>query len=119
VPRLEISGRHPPLKIVVPAKHSSPYLGNSVKLTTVQVTKLPLKRNLNEIDEISFAKPGPTEALYIMSKDDFSIIVRYIHFTKATTTQERQTWAMTARVQPLPPPFKNGRDPQEACSQTK
>jgi hypothetical protein len=38
----------------------------TVKLTTVQVTKLPLKHKVNKIGMICFAKPRLTEDLYIL-----------------------------------------------------
>jgi hypothetical protein len=45
-----------------------------VKLKTVQVTKLPLKDGISKIAKICFAKPGLTEDLYIVHKEEFSVI---------------------------------------------
>jgi hypothetical protein len=45
----------------------------SVKLTRVQVTKLLLQHKISEIDIICSAKPGLTEELYIVYKEEFSI----------------------------------------------
>jgi hypothetical protein len=45
-----------------------------VKLTIVQVTKLPLQHKIHKIGMICFAKPLlKTEDLYIMQKEEFSI----------------------------------------------
>jgi hypothetical protein len=44
-----------------------------VRLTTIQVTKLPLYHKMYKIDMICFAKPGLTEDLYIVQKEEFSI----------------------------------------------
>jgi hypothetical protein len=38
------------------------------KLTTVQVTKLPLWHEISKTGMICFAKPGLTEDLYIVQK---------------------------------------------------
>jgi hypothetical protein len=43
-----------------------------VKLTTVQVTKLPLQRKIRKNGMICFAKPLLTEDLYILQKEEFS-----------------------------------------------
>jgi hypothetical protein len=45
----------------------------AAKRTTVQVTKLPLEHKISKIDMICFAKPGLTENLYIVLKEEFSI----------------------------------------------
>jgi hypothetical protein len=45
----------------------------TIKLKTVQVTKLPLKRKIRKIGMICIAKPGLTENLYIVHKEEFSI----------------------------------------------
>jgi hypothetical protein len=42
-----------------------------VKLTTVQVTELPLKHKISKTVMIYFAKPGLTEGLYIAQKEEF------------------------------------------------
>jgi hypothetical protein len=57
----------------------------AVKLATVQVTKLPLWHKILKIDMICFAKPGPTEDLYIVQKEEFSM-TRYMC---DTCTRER------------------------------
>jgi hypothetical protein len=44
-----------------------------VKLTTVQVTKLPLQHKICKIGMICFAKPVLTEDLYIVQNEEFSI----------------------------------------------
>jgi hypothetical protein len=44
-----------------------------VKLTTVQVTKLPLKRKIRNIGTICSTKPVLREVLYIVHKEEFSI----------------------------------------------
>jgi hypothetical protein len=44
-----------------------------VKLTTVQVNKLPLWHKIRKIGMICFAKPGLTENLYLEQKEEFSI----------------------------------------------
>jgi hypothetical protein len=44
----------------------------AVKLTTVQVTKLPLWHKISKTD-ICFAKPVLTENLYIVHKAEFSV----------------------------------------------
>jgi hypothetical protein len=44
-----------------------------VKLTTVQMTKLPLHHKMPKIGMISFLKPVPAEDLYIMQNKYFSI----------------------------------------------
>jgi hypothetical protein len=44
-----------------------------VKLTTVQVTKLPLLHKISTRGTICFAKPGPTEDLCIVHKQEFSV----------------------------------------------
>jgi hypothetical protein len=43
------------------------------KLTTVQVTKLPLQHKIRKIGRICVAKPVVTEDLYIVQKEEFSI----------------------------------------------
>jgi hypothetical protein len=43
------------------------------KLTTVQVTKLPLRHKISTRIVICFAKPGLTEDLYIVHKEELSI----------------------------------------------
>jgi hypothetical protein len=43
----------------------------AVKLTTVQVAKLPLQHKISKIGMICFAKPGLTEDLYILQKENF------------------------------------------------
>jgi hypothetical protein len=48
-----------------------------VKLTTVQVTRLPLKHKIRKIGMICFAKPVLTENLYTVQKEEFSI-TRYM-----------------------------------------
>jgi hypothetical protein len=45
----------------------------AVKLKTIQVTKLPLYHKISKIGMICFAKPGLTEDLYIVQKQEFSI----------------------------------------------
>jgi hypothetical protein len=45
-----------------------------VKLTTAHVTKLPLYLKTRKIGMIYFAKPALTEDLYIVQKEEFSII---------------------------------------------
>jgi hypothetical protein len=45
----------------------------AVKLTTVQVTRLPLLHKISKIDMICFAMPDLTEDLYVMYKEEFSI----------------------------------------------
>jgi hypothetical protein len=45
----------------------------AVKLITMQVTKLLLYNKTSKIDIISFAKPGLTEDLYVMDKEEFSV----------------------------------------------
>jgi hypothetical protein len=45
----------------------------AVKLTTIQVTKLPLQHKVSKIDMICYAKLGLTEDLYIVQKEEFSI----------------------------------------------
>jgi hypothetical protein len=42
-----------------------------VKLTTVQVTKLPLFHKILKIGMMCFAKTGLTEKLYIVQKEEF------------------------------------------------
>jgi hypothetical protein len=42
-----------------------------VKLTTVQVTKLPLQHKIRKIGMICFAKPVLTDDLYIVQKKKF------------------------------------------------
>jgi hypothetical protein len=44
-----------------------------VKLTTLQVTKLPLQHKISKIGMIRFAKPGLTEDSYIVHKEELSI----------------------------------------------
>jgi hypothetical protein len=44
-----------------------------VKLTTVQVAKLPLSRKINKIGMICYTKSGLTENLYIVQKEELSI----------------------------------------------
>jgi hypothetical protein len=46
----------------------------AAKLTTVQVTKLLLYHKISKTDKICFAKPGLTEDLYVVPKEEFSII---------------------------------------------
>jgi hypothetical protein len=48
-----------------------------VKLTTAQVTKLPLQHKIHKIDMICFAKRELAEDLYIKQKEEFSI-TRYM-----------------------------------------
>jgi hypothetical protein len=43
----------------------------AVKLTTVQVTELPLLHEISKIDKICPAKPELTEDLNIMYKEEF------------------------------------------------
>jgi hypothetical protein len=44
-----------------------------IKLTTVQVNKLPLWHKIHKVGMISFAKPVLTEDLYIVQKEEFSV----------------------------------------------
>jgi hypothetical protein len=44
-----------------------------VKLTAVQVAKLPLQHEIGKICMIYFAKPGLTEDLYIVHEEEFSV----------------------------------------------
>jgi hypothetical protein len=44
-----------------------------VKLTTIQVTKLPLYHKISKIDMICFAKPSLTDDLYILHKEELSM----------------------------------------------
>jgi hypothetical protein len=98
-----------------------------VRLTTVQVTKLPLKHKTRKVGMICFAKPVQIEDLYTAQKAEFSInilYVRYVGLTKsqaysnATTPSSRQRGcyirAMTERFQ-----LKkiSGRETQGACRQ--
>jgi hypothetical protein len=56
-----------------------------VRLTSVQVTKLPLKHKMRKISVIFFAKPVLKEEFYIGEKEEFCsnmLYVRYIHFMK-------------------------------------
>jgi hypothetical protein len=45
----------------------------AVKLMAVQVPKLPLQHKISKTDMIRFAKPGLTEDLCIVQKEEFSI----------------------------------------------
>jgi hypothetical protein len=64
------------------------------KLTTVQVTKLPLWHKIRKIDMNCFAKPIQTEDSCIVQKEKFSIkcyvCVTYI-LQKAKHIHKRQT----------------------------
>jgi hypothetical protein len=44
-----------------------------VKLTTVHVTKLPLYHKIRKIGMICSVKPGLSEDLYIVHKEEFSL----------------------------------------------
>jgi hypothetical protein len=44
-----------------------------VKLTTIQVTKLPLYHKMHKIGMTCFPKPGLTEDLYVVQKEECSI----------------------------------------------
>jgi hypothetical protein len=44
-----------------------------VKLTTIQVAKLPLYHKMRKLGMICFAKPVLTEDLYIVQKEKFSV----------------------------------------------
>jgi hypothetical protein len=44
-----------------------------VKLTTVQVTKLPLQHKIRKIGMICYAKPGLTEDSYVVLKEATSV----------------------------------------------
>jgi hypothetical protein len=44
-----------------------------VRLTTVQVTKLPLQHKIRKIDLVCFTKPVLTEYLYVVQKEEFSV----------------------------------------------
>jgi hypothetical protein len=44
-----------------------------VNLTTVQVTRLPLKHKLSKTGKVCFAKPLLTEDLYIVQRKEFSV----------------------------------------------
>jgi hypothetical protein len=57
-----------------------------VKLTTVQVTKLPLRHKVRKKGMIYFVKPVLTEDLCIVQKKQISITsVRYVHLKKSRT----------------------------------
>jgi hypothetical protein len=58
---------------------------SAVKLTTVQVTKLPLWHKIRKTGMICSAKPVLTEDLHIVEKQEFSnnmLYVRYVHLTE-------------------------------------
>jgi hypothetical protein len=61
----------------------------AVKLTTVQAAKLPLQHEIRKISMIYFAKPGLTEDLYIVQKEEFTVTcyvyVLYILLKKRQT----------------------------------
>jgi hypothetical protein len=44
-----------------------------IKLTTVQVTKLPLQHKIRNVGMICFANPGLIEDLYLAHKEEFLI----------------------------------------------
>jgi hypothetical protein len=57
----------------------------AVKLTTVQMTKLPLWHKIPTICVIYFAKPGLTEDLYIVQNEEIfhnMLYVRYVYLTR-------------------------------------
>jgi hypothetical protein len=49
-----------------------------VKLTTVQVTRQPLKHKICEIGMICSAKPVLTQALCVVQKQDFFSVTSYM-----------------------------------------
>jgi hypothetical protein len=56
-----------------------------VKLTAVQMTKLPLQHKIFKIDMICSAKPVLTEDLCVVQKEEFfnnMLHVRNVHLTK-------------------------------------
>jgi hypothetical protein len=68
-------------------------LNLEVKLTTVQVTLL---HKVSKLGTICFGKPGLTEDLYIVQKEEFSgmLYVQYVHLTKAKRIHKRQTHSL-------------------------
>jgi hypothetical protein len=57
----------------------------AVKLTTVQVNKLPLLHKIRNIGMICFVKPVLTEDLCVVQKEDIfnnKLYVRNVHLTK-------------------------------------
>jgi hypothetical protein len=63
------------------------------KLTTFQVSKLPLYHKIREIGMICSAKPILTEDLCVMQEEKFAVIfyVRFLHLTKAKHIHKRHT----------------------------
>jgi hypothetical protein len=45
----------------------------AAKLMTAEMTKLPLKYEVRKVGMICFAKPGLTEDLYMVQKEEFLI----------------------------------------------
>jgi hypothetical protein len=71
----------------------------AVKLTNVQVTKLPLQHKISKTTMAGFAKPGLTGGLYIVHKEEISITCylwdTYICMKKA---KRRQTHPPSERM---------------------
>jgi hypothetical protein len=102
-------------------------LNLAIKLTTVEVTKLPLWHKLNRIGIICIAKSGLTEELYILWKEYFSITCYMcdMYFWRRWSILIRETPILSSEgmlhkdyvCKVLVAKKKTGREPQEVWRQ--